>query len=236
MEKCGIYKITCVENNKVYIGSSSKIYGRWSAHKSRLKHEKNCNPNLLNSYKKYGLYSLKFEIIEECDQDNLINREEYWFEKYINDGFEMFNWGDFIDNPTRGVELSDEHKKKVSEGLKEYYKHNDVHNKGKKIKEETRNKISNTIKKMYENGKLKKSDDNKRKLIEKAKLPKSKEHIQKLKETKIKTQGKKVRCIDTNESFDSLSLAAEHFDVYYQAIRQSIINNGKCKGLKFEYI
>ena len=37
---CGIYKITNLINNKVYIGQSQNIEHRWIAHKSEAKNEK----------------------------------------------------------------------------------------------------------------------------------------------------------------------------------------------------
>ena len=108
----GIYKITCVNNNKVYIGSSSNIPQRWFSHKSRLKQGKH-NKNLLSSYNKYGIDSFMFEVLEECDVLDLIKREIYWADFYKNKGYTLFNCGEFIDNPTRGVPLSEERKKKM---------------------------------------------------------------------------------------------------------------------------
>lgn len=230
MKKCGIYKITCKNNNKVYIGSSINITQRWSAHRSGLKMAKHCNPNLLNSYNKYGLESLVFEILEECDTDILIEKETQWFEKYKEEGYEMFNYGDFIDNPTRGVSLTEEHKKKVSNGLKEFYKNNTVNNKGKKSEQWVCDKISES-----QMG-HKVSEKSRNTFIEMAKSPKSEEHKKNLSKTKTELIGIKVICFTTNEKFDSLIAAANHFDTSYQAIRQSIKRNGKCKGMIFKYL
>jgi group I intron endonuclease len=69
----GIYKITCTQNKKVYIGSSGNINQRWYRHKHNLK-KNTSNPNLQNSYNKYGISSLLFQVIEECVLNKLIER------------------------------------------------------------------------------------------------------------------------------------------------------------------
>jgi hypothetical protein len=46
-------------------------------------------------------------------------------------------------------------------------------------------------------------------------------------------KGVKVKCIETGEIFDSYTQAAEKFNTSYQAIRQSILNNGTCAKHKF---
>ena len=43
MKKNGVYKITCLINNKVYIGATTNLRDRWSWHKSTLKNNKHCN-------------------------------------------------------------------------------------------------------------------------------------------------------------------------------------------------
>lgn len=75
---CGIYKITS-PTGKVYIGQSKDIKNRWSSYRTR-----ECpNQILLNrSFKKHGVYNHIFEIIEQCDADDLNCRERYWQEFY----------------------------------------------------------------------------------------------------------------------------------------------------------
>ena len=76
----GIYKITCTNNSKIYIGSSNDISRRWMEHKSNLKHNRHCNPHLQNCWNKYGKASFQFDIIEEVDIDTLIVKEQYWLD------------------------------------------------------------------------------------------------------------------------------------------------------------
>ncbi len=89
----GIYKITNQINNKVYVGQSINIYKRWSEHKAQ--HIWN-NPNyhgynypLYRAFRKYGLDNFIFEVIEECDNDELNAREIYWIQYYdsCNNGY-----------------------------------------------------------------------------------------------------------------------------------------------------
>jgi len=223
---CGIYKITCSENKKVYIGSSSDIKNRWYRHKHNLKNNRG-NPNMLNSYKKYGIDSFLFEIMEECQVSELIKRETYWADKYKSGGCTLFNCGEFIDNPTRGIKFGEDFRAKISKSLL-----GNSRTKGYKVKEETKAKISASLKKLGR----KLSKENIEKLREAARRPKSEETKLKLSKIKIDTIGIKVLCVDTNEIFNSYKEAADKFKTNYQGIRQSILRNGKCHGLTFKHI
>lgn len=83
-EKCGIYKITNKINNKSYIGKSKHIYERWRQH-----HTEPYNPNartyntiFYRAIRKYGLDQFQFEILEECSEEQLNEKEKYWIKKY----------------------------------------------------------------------------------------------------------------------------------------------------------
>ena len=82
--KTGIYKITNLVNSKFYIGSAVNIISRWSKHKSKLNLNKHHSPKLQNSWNKYGVDNFKFEIIEECDKEKLIEREQYYIDLYVS--------------------------------------------------------------------------------------------------------------------------------------------------------
>jgi group I intron endonuclease len=75
----GIYKITS-PTNKIYIGQSIDIDRRKNEYK-RLQRCKR-QTRLYNSLKKYGYENHKFEIIEECSEDKLLERETYWKNYY----------------------------------------------------------------------------------------------------------------------------------------------------------
>jgi hypothetical protein len=79
MEKIiGIYKITNPKN-KVYIGSSININKRIENYKYNQCPQQ---PKIHNSIKKYGWKQHKFEIIELCSKEEIINREKHWVEHY----------------------------------------------------------------------------------------------------------------------------------------------------------
>jgi hypothetical protein len=78
--KCGIYCIKNIKNNKCYIGSSINIYYRLRRHKSDLIRKVHANSILQNSYNKNGAEAFTVSILEECTSDIVLQREQY----YIN--------------------------------------------------------------------------------------------------------------------------------------------------------
>lgn len=78
----GIYSITNTVNDKKYIGQSVNIERRLSNHKWALKHNKHNNDHLQKSFNKYGEDCFVFEIICECDQNQLDEREQFYIELY----------------------------------------------------------------------------------------------------------------------------------------------------------
>lgn len=82
----GIYKITNKINKKSYIGQSIHIEQRWQEH---LYQSTKCS---LIKYAlfKYGQENFTFEVIEECPQELLNEREQYWI-KYYNTYEEGYN-------------------------------------------------------------------------------------------------------------------------------------------------
>jgi predicted GIY-YIG superfamily endonuclease len=98
--KSGIYKITNVNNGKVYIGRASNIEKRWQEHKEAL------TAGTHHSYKLQECYNslenkddLKYEIIEEVAYENeRVVKEQYYMDKY--DAYHNgYNCCEFADNP-----------------------------------------------------------------------------------------------------------------------------------------
>ena len=87
----GIYKITNKTNNKCYIGQSVDIQARWNKHLSTYSLNSAPNYELYRAMKKYGASQFIFEIIEECRQEELNEKEKYWIEYYdsFNNGYNM---------------------------------------------------------------------------------------------------------------------------------------------------
>lgn len=79
--KSGIYQISNITNNKSYIGSTKNLNSRKHSHFFHLKTNKHHNPHLQASYNKYGFSAFIFNILEICDLNNLILREQYYVDK-----------------------------------------------------------------------------------------------------------------------------------------------------------
>jgi len=82
----GIYKITNLVNEKVYVGQSKNIKNRKKHHRCLLNKHKHVNNLLQNDWDKYGKENFKFEIVEECSEYKLNEREQYWINYYNNCG------------------------------------------------------------------------------------------------------------------------------------------------------
>src|SRR5690606_38443224 len=80
----GIYKITNLINNKVYVGQSVQLNKRILEHKRELKNNIHYNTYLQRSYNKYGANNFSFEIIENCAEGELYLRENNWIKFYIS--------------------------------------------------------------------------------------------------------------------------------------------------------
>jgi len=78
----GIYKIRNIKNDKYYIGSSIDIQDRWYQHKNSLSNNKHHSIKLQRSYNIYGENNFIYDIIEECDKNLLIAREQYYIDTY----------------------------------------------------------------------------------------------------------------------------------------------------------
>lgn len=76
----GIYKITS-PSGKVYIGQSINIEKRFKEHRNSINQKQT---KLYKSFQKYGYINHKFEIIEECDLEQLNEREIYWKQYHLN--------------------------------------------------------------------------------------------------------------------------------------------------------
>lgn len=82
VNRCGIYKITNNINNKIYIGKSNNIERRFKEHQSPYEWSRTPNKPLYLAFQKYGLMNFTFDIIEDCEDINLNEREQYWIDYY----------------------------------------------------------------------------------------------------------------------------------------------------------
>lgn len=161
----GIYKILNLINSKVYVGSSVNIEDRWSRHRGDLIKGKSCSPKLQNSYNKHGVENFEFIILEECDIDKLIEREQYYIDLYnsYNEGYNCC--------PTAGNTIGFSQSEKTREKIKEATLGEKNPFYGKKHSEESLEKMSKSHKGQISGFKGKKfSNESKRKISDATKM------------------------------------------------------------------
>ena len=94
-QPAGIYKITCVENGRVYIGETKCLPIRWISHKSALKCKNGKTNSLLQEdFNKYGEEAFEWTIIKELekeDKEALLLEEARTIQRYLEDGIELYN-------------------------------------------------------------------------------------------------------------------------------------------------
>lgn len=79
----GIYKITCLPDDKIYIGQSVNVPNRFSEHIKRgLGAEPATRNRLYPAMKKWGVENFIFELLEEVPREKLDERERYWIEYF----------------------------------------------------------------------------------------------------------------------------------------------------------
>lgn len=151
---CGIYKITS-PTKRVYVGQAKNLHKRWydyytmnSKTKSQVK--------LWRSFLKHGVENHIFEILEECESEELNCRERYWQDEFdvLNGGLncELVQCGDnkrivaeyrkdLIRLANLGREVSVETRLKIGKGSK-----GNNHNIGRIRPQHERDKISESMK------------------------------------------------------------------------------------------
>lgn len=79
LNQTGIYKISNIINNKVYIGQSVNIHKRWINHKSI---SRISDLPLYVDMRRYGINNFEVSIIEICKKTDLDAKEKYWISYY----------------------------------------------------------------------------------------------------------------------------------------------------------
>jgi group I intron endonuclease len=160
----GIYKIINKKTNDFYIGSSKNIDKRIKRHFNDLLNNKHNNIHLQRVYNKYGKDIFIVEIIEKCNQEDLLIKEQF----YLNTLSPKYNiakqakGGDNITNNPKREEII----KKITKSVKERYENMSDEQKlikslsvkgeknpnfGNKYSEKTKNKIRKKLKNYYRN-------------------------------------------------------------------------------------
>lgn len=130
----GVYKIYNEKHENVfYIGSTSisynkyiyrnGFYNRWYTHLRSLIKNKHHSKYLQKVFNKYGSENFKFEIIEICEPEKCIEKEQYWIDFYKK-SYKLYNTNEKA-NSVLGYKHTKESKLKISKS-----------HKGKKLTEE----------------------------------------------------------------------------------------------------
>ena len=131
----GIYKISNIINNKVYIGQSMDIQRRFSEHMRALNNNCHYNKHLQASYNKYGTEAFLYEVLCVCEMIELDDMEVFFIDYYDSM------------NPEHGYnkESGGSLNKRISEETREKYRINNRGARnpfyGKKHTEEHKEKI-----------------------------------------------------------------------------------------------
>lgn len=91
MNKIGIYKITNIKTNTIYIGSSIDLNRRKSEHFSKLRRAVHNNVYMQNSFNKYGEHNFIFEILEYTTEDRLLELEQLYLDTNLLKNTKLFN-------------------------------------------------------------------------------------------------------------------------------------------------
>lgn len=152
----GIYCFKNLVNGKVYIGQSVNIQRRYKQHLSNINNLKHQEAIYL-ALRKYGVENFSFEILKECDINNLSKFEQYYISKY--DAYGCNGYNETVGGEgSIGYKHTKESKEKMSasrkgrivnEEWKQHMRDSSTHhtpwNKDKKLSEEHKEKISNSL-------------------------------------------------------------------------------------------
>ncbi len=110
----GIYKLTLVEDGRIYVGSSVNIEKRWIGHKKAAESENDSIQYIQKALRKYGFDSFSWEVLEICSEEMLIEREQYYLDTLqpfprLNRGFNIRE----IADSNLGITFSNEAKQKL---------------------------------------------------------------------------------------------------------------------------
>lgn len=79
-KESGVYRLQNIMTGNFYIGSTVDLYKRHARHRYVLKNRIKENIRILKDCQKYGEKSFIFGVIEYCEKEKLLEREQHYFE------------------------------------------------------------------------------------------------------------------------------------------------------------
>lgn len=118
----GVYKIKNLINQKVYIGSTKKSFiSRYTSHYEKLRTDNHIGyKHLQSSVNKYGIENFEFFIVEICEKDKCIEREEYYIKEF--DSCNRDKGYNINSHPFQSPFCNKDIRMKAAESLKEGYR------------------------------------------------------------------------------------------------------------------
>ncbi len=160
----GVYQILCTANGRVYVGSANKIAKRWEEHRNDLRANRHHNQHLQRAWNKYGDKAFEFSVLENCDTESVIEREQYYLNAYLSAGWKVFNIRRECVLSNLGVKFGDEAREhmRASAAIRsrndEWRARQSEAHRGKKLSEETRAKIGESSRNISDETRAKMSE------------------------------------------------------------------------------
>jgi group I intron endonuclease len=163
-----IYKVTNLNNNKIYIGQTIQTLPcRKSKHKQRV-FKSDRKTYFYNAIRKHGWGNFKWEILGYCNNKKELDKAEIACIKFFKStnkkyGYNSTKGGDGLSEPIESVreklrehgksrtnfKHTEETKEQIKQTVNEYYQKNDGPNKGKKFSKESKKRMSIAQKRIW---------------------------------------------------------------------------------------
>ena len=225
----GIYKITNKINGKFYIGQSVDIERRFMEHKT----PHGTMNSIKLAMKKYGKENFSFEVIEECSENDLNEREMYWIAT-LKPQYNRCGGG----TGAKGHHVSKEVRSELSRKSKAYWDRLPDEKKQSIVQNLTGPPVGHLVSEETK-GKLRAANLGKKQSAQT--VEKRKETMRKKKENGYRRTNerhkKKVICVETGIVYESVKAAAQSIGCDPTSISGNLKKRqATCKGFHFEYV